>query len=94
MLIKDSFPFTHLFLCYQTMENTENYLYTRFSIETNEVFMSHYLLKSFIYAMLNSFNIFELILSPPRSLCDFEIAQILLHRTRSILFCGNNINNA
>ena len=23
------------FLCYQTLENTENYLYTRFSIETN-----------------------------------------------------------
>ena len=70
MLIKDSFPFTHLFLCYQTMENTENYLYTRFSIETNEVFMSHYLLKSFIYAMLNSYNIFELIFcfSPPFSL--------------------------
>ena len=35
MLTKDSFPLTHLFLCYQTLENTENYLYTRFSIETN-----------------------------------------------------------
>ena len=35
MLTKDSFPLTYLFLCYQTLENTENYLYTRFSIETN-----------------------------------------------------------
>ena len=35
MLIKDNFSLTHLFLCYQTLENTENYLYTRFSIETN-----------------------------------------------------------
>ena len=36
MLIKDSFPLTHLFLCYQTLENIENYLYTKFSIKTNE----------------------------------------------------------
>ena len=35
MLTKDSFPLTHLFLCYQTLENMKNYLYTRFSIETN-----------------------------------------------------------
>ena len=35
MLTKDSFPLTHLFLCYQTLENTENYLYIRFFIETN-----------------------------------------------------------
>ena len=35
MFIKYSFPLTHLFLCYQTLENMENYLYTRFSIETN-----------------------------------------------------------
>ena len=37
MLTKDSFLLTHLFLCYQTLENMENYLYTRFSIETNGV---------------------------------------------------------
>ena len=35
MLTKDSFPLTYLFLCYQTLKNTKNYLYTRFSIETN-----------------------------------------------------------
>ena len=35
MLTKDSFPLTHLFLYYQTLENTENYLYTKFFIETN-----------------------------------------------------------
>ena len=35
MLTKDSFLLTHLFLCYQTLKNTENYLYTMFSIETN-----------------------------------------------------------
>ena len=42
MLTKDSFPLTHLFLCYQTMENTENYLYTRFSIETNRALLFHH----------------------------------------------------
>ena len=35
MFTKYSFPLTHLFLCYQTLENTENYLYRRFSIKTN-----------------------------------------------------------
>ena len=35
MLTKDSFPLTHLFLYYQTLKNTKNYLYTKFSIETN-----------------------------------------------------------
>ena len=35
MLTKDSFPFIHLFLYYQTLENKENNLYTRFSIKTN-----------------------------------------------------------
>jgi len=35
MLTKNSFPFTHLFLCYQTLENRENNLYTSFSIKTN-----------------------------------------------------------
>ena len=35
MLTKYSFPLTYLFLCYQTPKNMENYLYTRFFIETN-----------------------------------------------------------
>ena len=35
MLTKDNFLLTYIFLYYQTLENTENYLYTRFSIETN-----------------------------------------------------------
>ena len=34
-LTKDSFPLTKLFLCYQTMENVENYPYRKFSSETN-----------------------------------------------------------
>ena len=40
MLTKNSFLLTHLFLCYQTLENTKNYLYTRFSIETNGALFS------------------------------------------------------
>ena len=39
MLTKDSFPWTYIFLCYQTLENKDNYLYTRFSIETNGALM-------------------------------------------------------
>ena len=35
MLTKYSFPLTHLFLCYQTPKNMENYLYTRFFIKKN-----------------------------------------------------------
>ena len=35
LLTKDSFPLTSFFLCYQTLENVENYLYRRFSSETN-----------------------------------------------------------
>ena len=38
MLTKDSFSLTHFFLYYQTMENTKNYLYTMFSIETNYLY--------------------------------------------------------
>ena len=34
-LIKDSFPLTNLFLCYQTLENVKNYFYRRFSNEIN-----------------------------------------------------------
>ena len=37
LLTKDSFPLAHFFWCYKTLENVENYLYTRFSIEINEV---------------------------------------------------------
>ena len=36
MLTKNSFPLTNNFLCYQTLKNKENYLYTRFSIKTNK----------------------------------------------------------
>ena len=36
MLTKNSFPLTNIFLCYQTLKNKENYLYTRFSIKTNK----------------------------------------------------------
>ena len=36
MLTKNNFPLTHGFLCYQTLENTKNYLYTKFSFEINE----------------------------------------------------------
>ena len=36
MLIKDSFPLTHLFLCYQTLKNMKNYLYITFSFKTNK----------------------------------------------------------
>ena len=39
MLTEDSFPLTHLFLCYQTLENMKNYFYTTFSIETNGVLL-------------------------------------------------------
>ena len=35
ILTKNIFFFTHFFLYYQTLKNTEDYLYTRFSIETN-----------------------------------------------------------
>ena len=34
-LTKNSFPLTSFFLCYQTLENVKNYLYRRFSDETN-----------------------------------------------------------
>ena len=36
MLTKDSFHLTHIFLYYQTLENKENYLYTRFSLKQTE----------------------------------------------------------
>ena len=35
-LAKDSFPLTNIFLHYQTLENVENYLYRKFSSETNK----------------------------------------------------------
>ena len=34
LLTKDNFMLTNFFLCYQTLENVENYLYRRFSDET------------------------------------------------------------
>ena len=34
-LTKDSFSLTNIFLYYQILENVENYLYRRFSSETN-----------------------------------------------------------
>ena len=34
-LTKDSFPLTNYFLCNQILENMKNYLYRRFSNETN-----------------------------------------------------------
>ena len=34
-LTKNSFPLTSFFWCYQTLENVKNYLYRRFSDETN-----------------------------------------------------------
>ena len=39
MLTKDSFPLTHIFLCYQTLKNIENRLLTKFSIETVKIAM-------------------------------------------------------
>ena len=39
MLTNDSFSLTHFFLSYQTLENTENYIFTRFSIKTNGTLM-------------------------------------------------------
>ena len=39
-LTKDSFPLINFFfLYYQTLENVENYLYKRFSNETNRAFV-------------------------------------------------------
>ena len=35
MLTENSFPLIYFLLCFQTLENTENYLYTKFSIERN-----------------------------------------------------------
>ena len=39
LLTKDNFPWTNFyfyFLCYQALENVENYLYRRFSNEANK----------------------------------------------------------
>ena len=36
-LTKDSFPLTNYFLCYQILDNMKNYLYRKFSSETNSV---------------------------------------------------------
>ena len=38
-LTKDSFPLTNYFLCYQILENMKNYLYRRFSNETNRAYI-------------------------------------------------------
>ena len=35
LLTKNSFPLINLFLCYQTLENVENYFYKKFFSETN-----------------------------------------------------------
>ena len=35
MLTKYGFHLTHIFLCYQILENMEKYIYTMFFIETN-----------------------------------------------------------
>ena len=64
MLTKDSFPLTYLFLYYQTLENTENYLYTRFSIETNGALVkvtfcslnSHYVIIQNVIIQKKMFN--------------------------------------
>ena len=40
MLTKYNFPLTHFFWCYQTLENTKNYLHTTFSIKTNKHIIS------------------------------------------------------
>ena len=37
MLIKDNFPLTYIFLCYQTLKNTKNHLLIKFSIETAKI---------------------------------------------------------
>ena len=47
LLTKDSFPLTNFFLCYQTQENVKNYLYRRFSSETNS---------ALVYKPVNFFN--------------------------------------
>ena len=44
MFTRDSFPLTHLFLCYQILENTKNYLYTIFFIKTNKALHLRYLM--------------------------------------------------
>ena len=38
-LTKNSFPLTNFFLCYQTLKNVENYLYRKFSNETNRALL-------------------------------------------------------
>jgi len=40
MLTKDSFLLTNIFWCYQIIENTENYIYIRFSIKTNRTIIT------------------------------------------------------
>ena len=56
MLTKDSFPLTHLFLCYQTLENMENYLYTRFSIDTYGAYFTQGFLHNYLYTILLIFK--------------------------------------
>ena len=56
MLTKDSFLLTHLFLCYQTLKNMENYLYTRFSIETNGAYFTQGFLHNYLYTILLIFK--------------------------------------
>ena len=42
LLTKDNFLFTNFFLCYQTLEKEKNYLYGKFSNETNRAYISHF----------------------------------------------------
>ena len=54
MLTKDSFPLTHFFLGYQILKNTENYLYTKFSIETNKAYTSFFFFFFFFFSFLQN----------------------------------------
>ena len=42
LLTKDSFSLTKIFLCYQILENMENYFYRRFSSKTNRFILFEY----------------------------------------------------
>ena len=46
MLTKDSFSLTHFFNATKILKNTENYLYTIFSIKTNGVLVEYFVVIS------------------------------------------------
>ena len=99
MLTKYSFSFTHIFLCYQTLENKKNYLYTKFSIKTNGALASYLsftlFLVGFICGGVGNLNILSKVIGyiiPPLSQSNYPTYKILFYIRGYIILHSHRVD--